>query len=392
MAQLTIASIGEAIKTHYLPTIQYQMDNEADEFLTEIEKNSNDVNFVSGEAKFAMRYGRNGGIGNRAEDGDLPTPNSRKTKQATLITRNIYAQIQFTDKVMKATKSSVASFVDVMTQEFDDAMIDAKDSMGRQMHGDAKGVLAACAGAGTDTATQVVDDVTYIAPGMRVDIVATNGTVKYAGCEIVDVDYEDNKIILAAAPGGTTLSTDVVVVAGSYGLEMTGLKGVFDTTATSLYGITRADHKWVNPISNNVGGEIDELVMQKYIDITKRRTGADVDFIVCDDGTARAYQYMQQVFKRNTEYTKLKGGYEVMSYNKIPITKSKYCKKGSMYMLAKKDWKIHRLGDWEWLDLDGAVLSRVAGKAAWQATLTFYGDLGCSRPGGQVLLTGITPH
>lgn len=392
MAGLTISNIGEAIKTHYLPTIQYQMDNEADEFLTEIEKNGNEVNFVSGEAKFAMRYGRNGGIGNRADDGTLPTPNSRKTKQATLITRNIYAQIQFTDKVMKATKASVASFVDVMTQEFDDAMIDAKDSVGRQMHGDANGVLATCAGEGTDTATQTVDDVTYIAPGMLIDIMATNGTVKYSACEVVDVDYDNSNVILSAAPGGTTLSTDFMVVSGSYGLEMTGLKAVFDSTASTLYGITRADHKWVNPIVSAVGGEIDELKMQQYIDITKRRTGANVDFIVCDDGTARAYQYMQQVFKRNTEYTKLKGGYEVMSYNKIPITKSKYCKKQAMYMLAKKDWKLHRLGDWEWLDADGAVLSRVANKAAWQATLTFYGDLGCVRPGGQVLLTGITAH
>ena len=392
MAQLTIAKMGEAIKTHYLPTIQYQMDNEADEFITELEKNSNDVNFVSGEAKFAMRYGRNGGIGNRAEDGDLPTPNSRKTKQATLITRNIYAQLQFTDKVMKATKSSLASFVDVMTQEFDDAMIDAKDSVGRQAHGDHKGILATCAGAATDSAIQAVDDVTYLAPGMLVDIVASNGTVKYAECEIVDVDYDAENMILAAAPGGTVANTDVVVVTGSYGLELTGLKEVFDSTGTSLYGITRADHKWVNPIVQPVNGEIDELKMQGCIDITKRRTGAVIDFIICDDGSARAFQYMQQVFKRNTEYTKLKGGYEVMSYNKIPITKSKYCRKQSMYMLAKKDWKVHRLGDWEWLDADGAVLSRVPGKAAWQATLTFYGDLGCSRPGGQVLLTGITAH
>ena len=367
------------------------MDNEADEFLTEIEKNSSDVNFVSSEAKFAMRYGKNGGIGNRSESGDLPTPNSRKTKQATLTTKNIYAQIQFTDKVMKATKASVSSFVDVMTQEFDDAMMDAKDSLGRQVHGGNSGILATCEGV-SNSVTQPVDDVTFLAPGMLIDIMATNNTVKYSGLEIVDIDYDNENVILASAPGGATLSTDYIVVAGSYGQELTGLRDVFNSSATSLYGITRADYKWVNPITHAVNGEIDELVIQKYIDITKRRTGAVVDFIVCDDGSKRAFQYMQQVFKRNTEYTKLKGGYDVMSYNKIPITNSKYCKEQGMYLLAKKDWKVHRLGDWEWLDADGAVLSRVANKAAWQATLTFYGDLGCYRPGGQVLLTGITAH
>ena len=37
---------------------------------------------VGSEIRMALRYGRNDGIGNRADDGDLPTPSSRKTRQA----------------------------------------------------------------------------------------------------------------------------------------------------------------------------------------------------------------------------------------------------------------------------------------------------------------------
>jgi len=389
---ITMSNIGEALKTVYLPTCRYQMNEEADEFVAELEKNDSNIEIKSAEIKFAFRYGKNGGVGNRADDGTLPTPNSRKTIQATLPTRNIFARIQFTDKVMKATKASVSSFVDVMTTEVEDAMADAKDSFARQVHGNSAGKLATCAGENSDTATQTLDNVTYLAIGMVVDVMASNGTVKYDANEIIDIDYDNKNIVFAAVPGGTTLSTDYLVVTGSAGLELTGLGELFDNTQTNIYGITRASHLWANPIVKAISGEIDELKMQEYIDITRRRTGTKVDFIITDDGTARAYQYMQQVFKRNTEYMTLKGGYDVMSYNKIPITKSKYCEAGAMYMLSKEEFKVHRLDDWDWMSQDGAVLSRVANKAAYEATLSYYGDLGCYRPGGQVKLTGITAH
>ena len=386
---ITLQNIGEALKTHYLPTCQYQLNEEADEFVAEISKDA--TNIEADKAVFGLKYGRNGGIGNRADDGDLPTPSSRSIKQGTLITRNIFARVSFTHKIMLATKSKLASFVQVLNDEMEDAMTDAKDSFGRQVHGNSKGILATLAGT-ADNATQTVSDLTALAIGMVVDVVAVNGTVKYTAKRIIDVDYDNSQVVFDSAPGGATASTDVLVVSGSYGYELTGLKEIFDNTTTSLYGITRATNKWINPIVKAVNGEIDELTIQAGIDTASRRAGSKVDFIVTDDGTARAYQYMQQVYKRNIEMMELKGGRKTMSYNGIPITTTKYCEKSSMYLLAKKDFKIHRLADWDWLADDGAVLHRVANKAAYEASLCFYGDLGCARPGGQVKLTGITAH
>ena len=48
--------------------------------------------------------------------------------------------------------------------------------------------------------------------------------------------------------------------------------------------------------------------------------------------------------------------------------------------------------DFDWMDEDGAVLSRVPGKAIWSASLSRYCDLGCSKPRGNVRLTGVTEH
>ncbi len=41
-------------------------------------------------------------------------------------------------------------------------------------------------------------------------------------------------------------------------------------------------------------------------------------------------------------------------------------------------------------DKDGAMLSRVADRAAWEATLVKYCDLACQRPRGQFVMKGIT--
>ena len=48
--------------------------------------------------------------------------------------------------------------------------------------------------------------------------------------------------------------------------------------------------------------------------------------------------------------------------------------------------------DWDWLDKDGSMFTRVANKPAWEATLVCYADLGCQRPAGQRMLYGITEH
>jgi len=39
-----------------------------------------------------------------------------------------------------------------------------------------------------------------------------------------------------------------------------------------------------------------------------------------------------------------------------------------------------QMGDWDWMDEDGAVLSRVSGYDAYEAALFWYSDLATDRP------------
>ena len=87
----------------------------------------------------------------------------------------------------------------------------------------------------------------------------------------------------------------------------------------------------------------------------------------------------------------LKGGYTAMSYNGIPVVADRFCPDGTMYLLNTKDFKLHQLCDWEWLEgEDGKILKQNAHEAVYSATLVKYAELLCDRPNGQGMLSGIT--
>lgn len=386
--QVTMAKVQEALKMFYLPTMVTQINEKTDPFMAAIEKGSENVS--GAKVVMALRYGRNGGVGNRADDGDLPNPSSRKTKQAKWETKNLFARIMLTDKVIKASANSRGAFVDLLEAELDDAMMDAKENFARQLYGDGSGVITLCK-VSTATNTILVDDTIALAEGMLVDIVtASNGTILATEREVMAVDHDLKTITLSGAVM-TTAVTHGVVVSGSYGLELTGLGKIFTPNST-IYEIDRSLNKWMNPNVIAAGGEISELIIQKGIDVSEIYAGADVDYMIGSHGIRRAYIYLFQTQKRIINTLDLKGGFKALDYNGIGLVASKYMKPGELYQLASKDFKMYQMSEFDWLDKDGAVMSRVANKAAYEATLYKYADLGCSRIKGQTKITGIIEH
>lgn len=385
MAVLNMAAAQEALKVFYLPGLREQLNN-ANPVLAVLERDAESV--VGGEIRMALRFGRQGGVGNRADDGDLPTPRSRQTRQAKWNTKNIFARIQISDKTVKASRSNAGAFANLLEAELADAMTDAKDSLSRQVFGDGTGKLATFATHSTPTNTLTVDNTQYIAVGQFIDIVDSSGNVVVSGREILNVD-EDAKTITINGSGVTTANTDFAVISGNYNQELTGFGAVF-TKDNTLYGIDRSLNKWFNATVLPVNGNISEVVIQKAIDEAERRAGGNINFLVASYGVRRAYQNLLTSIKRIINVMELKGGFKAIEYNGIPFTVDKYCPAGTLYGLDLDTWRLYHMGDWEWLDEDGAILSRVSGKPVWEATLVRYCDLGCSKPAGNFVMTGIT--
>lgn len=382
---LTMAKAQEALKLFYLPGIQYQL-NTANPVLSMIERDKTSV--VGSEIRMALRYGRNGGVGNRDDDGTLPTPNSRKTKQASWQTKNLFARIAITDKTMKASRSKEGAFISLLEADLEDANADARDSLARQVFGDGTGKLATCATLGSAGNTITLDNVDYMYEGQLIDIVPTSGTITISEREVLTVDDANKQITISGTPV-TTADTDIVVVSGSYNKELTGFGKIF-TANNTLYGIDRSTNKWFNPTLADAVGTISEVKIQKQIDETERKAGGKTNFLLSSYGVRRAYQEVMLANKRIVDVMKLEGGYEALSYNGIPFTVDKYAPAGTLYGLDLSTWKLYHIEDWNWLEEDGAVLSRVSNKPVWEATLVRYCDLGCSKPKGNFKMSGIT--
>ena len=84
-------------------------------------------------------------------------------------------------------------------------------------------------------------------------------------------------------------------------------------------------------------------------------------------------------------------GFKGISYNGIPVVADKFVASGDVYLLNTKDFAIHQLCDWQWLEgEDGRVIKQKNNYPAYTATLVKYADLICDRPGGQGKLSGVT--
>lgn len=386
MAELNMSSASEALKRWYLPGLQYQLNN-ANPVLSVLER---DRESVAGDKIYmALRYGRQGGIGNRADNGILPTPNSRKTKQAFFDTKNMFARIQITDKTMKASRSNRGAFVSLLEADLEDALTDAKDNLSRQIYGDGTGKIATCTAQTTVTAL-VLNTTVGLYEGMLIDILDNTNTVKAGGTarEITAVNDSTNTITISGA-GITTLATDYIVISGSYNLELSGFGKIF-TAGNTYLGVDRSQNPWFEASTIAVGGNIDEVKMQQASDDSERKAGGNINFYATSYGVRRAYQSLLLATKQIVNVMKLEGGWDVLSFNGKPFTADKYCPASTLFALDLSTFRMYELDDFNWIDSDGSVLSRVANQPIWEATLAKYCEIATNKPKANVKMTGIT--
>lgn len=395
MALSTLTTMSNALKDIFLDPITKMINEQSGPVLAAIEKSSDDIK--GGTIKFAAQYGRHGGIGAIPEDGNLPDASPRKYMQGVTGTKNLVGRINFTEKLMLISKNDKASFVDQVSTQMEDITNDLRDMMRRNMMGTQEGVMAKVKSvSGANVTIADTDNIKTFYAGQQIDILTvTDGEIsatKADGKYIVDVDYVNNVIVMEESV--TAAADDVITLHGNFGRELIGLKEIF-TMDNTIYGINRANNKWFNAqlFDHASGGStvpFSSLFLQEAIDEIDDFTGSKPDFICCNAAMQRAYIQEQNTYKRNIEYKEVDGGYKTISYNDVAISKEKYMKDGDFYIINTDDFTLAQVADWGWLDADGAILSRVPNKAAYEAALTKYCELICRKPASQALLTGIT--
>ena len=382
---ITLASAENALKTVYLGVVSDQLNTRTNPLYNKIVQTTQNVN--GREIRKAAPVGINGGFGAGTEDGALPAAYSNKYAQFVLSLKNLYGQIEISDKAVKASQNSAGAMVNLLNAELEGLLKASKFNLSRMLFGDGSGKLCGVSIVNnTGDRNMTCDDVRNLIEGMVVDFHDSTGTIK----KKIRVDYVDRALNKMYHSENFTWSGSggFLTVQDSMDNEITGLEAVFADTGT-LYGLDKASNKWLKAASAS-GATFAETTIQAMIDKLEDERGSSIDFIVTSAGVRRAYQKLMTTYKHNADIMDLAGGYKAISYNGIPIVSDRFAAKGVMYILDTSEFALHQLCDWKWLESEnGRVITQVPGKAMFTATLVKYADMICGKPCGQGKLTSI---
>ena len=392
----TLSTFDAILKTQYLGPIREQL-NSSSVLYSRLEKNEDSV--VGKNFTIPLHYGRNEGVGARAEGGTLPTAGNQAYKECIVPMRYQYGRIQITGPTIKAARSNEGAFLRAVDSEMRGLERDMKSSMNRQAFGDGTGLLATVAASGSGTSTVVVDSTAKLRVGMPIDIIVkTTGaaTAGLAGTTVASITNATTFTIsgtLAGSPAGTY----GVYIAGSRNNEMMGLSGIVSDTAT-LQSLDVASYPWWKATVQANGGTnraISDTLLQTAIDTLEANSSGMCTAMYTSFGVRRAYQALLTNTKQLVNTQKLQGGYEAISYlggshGVIPIIAEKDAPANKIFVVDEDELAIFRLADFDWMQEDGSILSRVSGVDAYEAVLYVYQELGTSMRNAHVLLSDIT--
>ncbi len=403
MAGLTLTLADAALKDDYQPAMREQLNNSF-LILQQIEGNSDDVE--GRNAVLSLHVRRNSGVGARAERGTLPTAGNQGTVEERTSLRYNYGRIELSGPVIKAMRSDKGSFVRAVESETKGVVNDLKRDVNRQIFGTSDGVIAATTNGASSTtvtlaATTTDAQMRQIEEGMLVDIGdGTPFTSLATAREVSAVNFDARTFVISGAAIDTTTDSRVVRSgsggSGAAQKELTGLQTIVDD-ANSLFGVDPATYSvWKSKVLGNSGTNraATENLFAKAVMQGNINGGVDVSAFVTSDGVHRNFAAQLQGQKRTNDTLVLKGGYKAISITagsaEVGITWDRDCPGNKAFGLSFPHLKQPKQTDWEWMDMDGAVLSRVSGQDAYEATLTQYHELTTDKRNAHVLVEDLT--
>ena len=387
-----LQSFDAILKNDYLGPVREQLNN-ATELLRRIGTDYDSV--VGKNFTIPMHYGRNEGVGARADGGLLMAAGQQAYKEAIVPMRYVYGRIQLTGPTIKAAKNDKGAFLRAVDSEIKGVTRDLKQSVNRMLSQDGSGRITTC-GTTSASTTVTVTSTKLLRVGMVVDIlVAATGSAGTGGTQRVITAIPSSTTFTISGAAITTNSTYAVYVYGSRNLEVMGIEGMVSAADIgggygSFQNLDVASYPWHSSYIKAVGGAISENAIQTMLDEVEQRGDGEVSGLYTTYGVRRAYQALLDSQKRLVNKYELRGGYNTITYNDMPIIVDKNVVAGNMYGLDESTIKMFKLADYDWMDMDGAILSRVSGYDAYEAILYCYMELGTGARNSHGKLTGIT--
>lgn len=167
---------------------------------------------------------------------------------------------------------------------------------------------------------------------------------------------------------------------GNSGKDMMGIKATIDdsTVLDTFQGIQRSTNTWWKAQRLGNSGTLRPLTLgliQNILTLCEKADGK-ISLILTSFDLRDTYAALLVADKRFVNTLELDGGWKALEYNGIPIVADVDAEANRMYFMDESTHKIYRMSDFEWMDRDGAILSRVSNKDSYEATLYAYMNLG----------------
>jgi hypothetical protein len=393
MAQ-DLTRFDEALKIDYLPLIREQLNHKT-VLLDRIQRNEKDV---SGQKwQLVAHYQRNSGVGAGAET-DLPTAGNQAYKNPYGTVAYNRGRIQVSGPVMAASRNDKGAVVRALESEIKGVTRDLRTEVNYQLFNDGTSRRCLINGDPGEEVTLTLDSpgTQYLFEGMKIDIIGDDdGDANDEDLVISSVD-SNTQVTLTSATHGDVEDNDWVIRADSHdgagvlpsdSYEMMGLKGIADDGeyVDTLHGISRTSYAWwdcsTSDNDDNSGTNRDltlDLIQEAVTAVEKN--GDEVDMIISDHDVRNSYAALLVQDRRFSEGMELDGGWKALDYSGIPWVVDKDCPPNTVFFLNMGHLFLMQQSDWDWMDKDGAVLSRVSGSDAYEAVLYWYADLATDRP------------
>jgi len=396
--QQTIAALDPVLKDIYGPSVIDQLNNEIAVFqLLDVTSE----NLVGRDIILGLHTSRSGGVGARDEGDNLPTASAQTYQKAIFNLKYLYGRGQVTGPAIVRTRDQIGSMVsalrDEMTRIRDDLMLDTA----RQTYGDSSATVTTTAvNTGVNTLVLQSDEAIrkgFLYINQAVDIGTAANPVSVANAvTITDVNLSGPSITISGA-AVTTAAGNIVSIAGSRrttdgsSKEMDGLQALVSAT-TTVGGINPAsagNSYWKALVDSSGTLSLDNLRKNTN---QLRVAGGNVGLMLTSFGVQRqVYNLFQsQIRFTGEDVTKLRGGFQSLSFDGYPLVADRLAPFGKLFMLDKRFLKLYAAMDWQFLDQDGHTLKWVIGKDAYEFALARYANFGITRRNVHLLMTGIS--
>ncbi len=251
--------------------------------------------------------------------------------------------------------------------------------------------------------------------------------VKGTGSTLTDAFTVTNAAVSEA--GGSfyvrIASLGTIAALGTQRLEMMGLRGIVDNdkldnivgfdgsnsgpaSGTDNYGLSTDDYlQGLNTgtypffkanVFTHASGRYygqraitDDLLQQSFDAVEKKAgKGYGPSMMITSRPIRRTILALWKTDRRFVNTMEFDGGWSGLEYNGIGIFVDNDAIDGELYVLTTKDLQIYRMSDYDWMDRDGAILFRISGKDAYEATLFRYAEMGCTRRNSQAVIADLS--